>query len=258
MNKSTLIIVLALLIFAIAYVSRADSLKKIVHQKQSPATPTPTIVQSEKVKEYKLDGLTYGIAWFSVEPHSLTFIPNYLEKSTSMDVEKNNECQNLTNAGFYDKAGNPLGLVIANGKTINNYQSNNLFNGIFSITNGAAHISTDIPQNADTAVQSGPIVINDNQLSSLAINNDEPARRTVVAITSAGKLLFLSLFKPDSNYEGPLLTDLPRHLQTIEGLLKISISDALNLDGGSASAFVTDGFTLRELTNVGGFFCAKQ
>ncbi len=222
------------------------------------ATTSPNTLPPDTL-DYQFNNSTFRVSWYIANSKNLTLIPNYSEKKTSSEVKEANHCARITNAGFYNKDGSPIGLVVNNGETINNFQQNYLFNGFFSVDdNGKPTISPDIPQNPRLAIQSGPILISGKQIVNLNIQDDESARRSVAAITNDGKLIFLSFYKSDSVYEGPLLGDLSVHLQKFEKLNNITISDALNLDGGSASVFISDGINLGELTNVGSFLCAKN
>lgn len=222
-------------------------------------TPTPMPAPlPDNTLDYRFNNSDYRISWFIANPKLLIFIPNYTEKRTSPEIKKSYGCNRLVNAGFYNKDGSPIGLVVNNGSIINNFQENSLFNGIFSIDNNCSPlISLNILNNPKLAVQSGPILMLNGQTANLNINDGESARRIVVAITNDGKLIFLSFYKSDNVYEGPLLADLPTHLQKFEKLSDINISYAINLDGGSASVFISDRINLGELTNVGSFFCGK-
>ena len=220
------------------------------------STPTPAFLPADTFA-YRFNSFPYRVSWFIANPKTLTLIPNYSQKRTGTEVNGANSCNHLVNAGFYNQDGTPIGLIVNNGQIINGFQTNLLFNGIFSVSDKIPEISAKTPQSPRLAVQSGPILISGGQPQILDIKDDESARRIVVAITKDERLFFLSFYNPESVYEGPLLTDLPAHLQKFEELSRVDISDALNLDGGSASVFITKEVSLGELTNVGSFFCAR-
>ncbi|KKW11013.1 MAG: hypothetical protein UY49_C0010G0009, partial [Microgenomates group bacterium GW2011_GWC1_49_7] len=79
----------------------------------------------------------------------------------------------------------------------------------------------------------------------------------MVAAKTGEGFLFLTVYKEDSVFEGPLLADLPKVIQKINTEENLGIVDALNLDGGSASAFDNGETSLSELTPVGSLFCVN-
>ncbi|MCX6724478.1 MAG: hypothetical protein NTV20_00040, partial [Candidatus Shapirobacteria bacterium] len=54
---------------------------------------------------------------------------------------------------------------------------------------------------------------------------------------------------------GPLLADLPQIVGEIGETLGEDFKTALNLDGGTASAFLSQKKTIKEYTLIGSFFC---
>lgn len=255
--KKTVLIFILLGIIAVWLFTKPESPgQAIKFEPVTSITDTPK-PQTENQLDYEFQGTAFRTNWFYAETRNLLLISNYHKKLTSLDVSEKSGCKNLINGGFYGKDDNPLGLVITNGKVVSDYEKNMLFNAVFFVQNGKAEISTEIPVNPDLALQTGPLLLTNKQPLKLAINNDEASRRSVAAINDAGQPVFMVIYKPESTYDGPLLGDLPLHLQEIEKNLHITFSSAVNLDGGSASAFRTKNFSLGELTNVGSFFCAQ-
>ena len=68
----------------------------------------------------------------------------------------------------------------------------------------------------------------------------------------------MALYFPDQEYSGPLLARVPYILEKIAKKEQITIPDAINLDGGSASAFLSPDTHLTELNPVGGYFCIQN
>ncbi len=91
----------------------------------------------------------------------------------------------------------------------------------------------------------------------LVIQHDEPARRTIAAKTRDNTYVFLTVYDENSVFGGPLLSDLPSAVEEISNREEFRIADAINLDGGSASAFYNGDANLSELTSVGSIFCIK-
>jgi hypothetical protein len=105
------------------------------------------------------------------------------------------------------------------------------------------------------AVQTGPVLIENAQTQSLNINNDSPNRRMVAIVSGENKIAFLSVYDENSAYLGPNLADLPKVLGDFESQTGITIADAINLDGGTASALISSDYSVNELSPIGSFFC---
>ena len=218
-----------------------------------------TSVQNENqlTLEYKTGDL--GVVWAFIEdPSKLSLHLNLEDKKTAASANTELGCKLLVNGGFYSKEDKPIGLFVASGKTISNWQENRLFNGILGITKEGKVQIIGSRGDFENAVQTGPVLVKDGVHKELAIKNDTPARRVVAGITIEGKLVFLSFFNPASYYLGPNLEDLPFLLKSFEKQTGIEIKDAINLDGGTASAFYAEGISLTELRPIGSYFCSKD
>lgn len=201
-----------------------------------------------------------GVAWTKIATSSaLKLYPNFSQKLSAVQTKKKYDCAEIISAGFYDKNNKPLGLFVSDGKTLNEERPNTFFNGYFSLNNNnVLEIEREAPdQNTRLALQSGPILWKNGQPLDLKIFDDKPARRIVLAITSDNKMVFLAFYDKNSDLEGPNLTEVPQLLSQFTQKTGINFDSALNLDGGSASAFYTNDISLSELTSVGGFFCIK-
>lgn len=64
-------------------------------------------------------------------------------------------------------------------------------------------------------------------------------------------------YREQSELEGPMLGKLPEFIETFKKQTGIGIIDAINLDGGSASVFISNYDLLREFATIGSYFCAK-
>lgn len=226
----------------------------------SKITATPTSAKSDQVISLEGDGVTTQIAWVKVPDLGRFFLyPNFKERLSTQELLKQEGCQSLVSAGFYTKENEPIGLFITEGEQIKNRVESRLFDGIFSVDrNNEAKISLQTPQeNVRLALQSGPVLIKDGKVLKLQIKEDKSARRVVLALNKTGEVYFLAIFNKDSVFEGPLLAELPRVVKSLEEKMDVEFLDALNLDGGSASAFYSDFLSLSELTPIGSFFCIR-
>lgn len=252
---------LFLLVITIGIVATVLLLPAPETTKQTPS-PTPTVSYAptppaESTDVY-LNGISYRTMWLTIDDLSqLTLIPNFTEKRTARSLIDNKECQEVVNGGFYTKDNQPTGLFISDFKTLRNTIPNSLLNGYIVIDqNNTASIQTSPPEvSVRLALQAGPILIHDGKVVTLVIRDDEFARRVVTGITKKGKIIFLVLYDPENTWMGPKLADTPG---VLSGLIeRFQLEDAVNLDGGSASAFIRSDVSLQELTSVGSFFCKK-
>lgn len=172
---------------------------------------------------------------------------------------KENNCTSGINGGFYDTENRPLGLFVNNFQTLRDPIKSKLLNGYLGIgATDSVFMGDELLDTHNRVVlQTGPLLMVNGQPVVLAITNDEPARRMVAAVDRDNYIVFMALYEPTSVFDGPLLEDLPTLVAAVDKEESLNVIDAVNLDGGSASAFYGPERTLRELTPVGSFFCVK-
>jgi len=218
----------------------------------TPLKPIP-----KRTIDFEVKGQALSFSWAEATKISnIRLNSNLKNKETARELAKNNQCKNLVNGSFYDKSGEHIGLFIENGKTLSKYTVNRTFNGVFYISSdNMPYINTVSPQEEiRTALQSGPILLKDGVYRKFDIKNDDKERRTMLAIADTG-VVFISIYEKNSVFRGPYLSDLPEVLKEIETKLDKKFISALNLDGGTASAFITDELTLGEISPIGSYFC---
>lgn len=222
----------------------------------SAVTDTPTPRQYLTVR---YGGGTYGYDMVTVsDPDTLDLIPNFTARLDTTTLMEQYGCQKGVNGGFYDTENQPLGLFIADGNTLRQAVQNRLINGFVSVLGRQALISSNPPgATVRLSLQTGPLLLSDGSPLALAIRNDEPARRVVAAINGNGTLYFIVIFDEEGVFLGPKLADLPAIVATISEDNHLRLDSAVNLDGGSASAFFSETTRLSELTAVGSLFCIK-
>ncbi len=252
-------LVVIILIFIVLQINNKNF---VIPHPTDTSTSAPEESMEEKFLDINFNTKNYSFAWFKIHSiSSLQLLPNFDRQQIFSEVVKENKCNLAINAGFYDTKNNPIGLFIFNGRTLSSFQTNSLFNGIFSIT------FDDKPQISESylkgstriALQTGPILIREHLLQKLAIKNDESRRRSLVAINSDNEVYFATVFDKTSNFSGPRLSDMPEVAQKIAEKLDTNFQSAINLDGGTASAFYRgdENIILSEASPVGGIFCGK-
>jgi exopolysaccharide biosynthesis protein len=205
------------------------------------------------------------VVWAEVaDPQKIALYPNFGARESAAELFAKNQCRSLVNGGFYGKDGQPIGLFVSEGERRGEKIVDDFFDGFLIITkDGKARLLSALPvdlphESVRIALQSGPWLIRNGRPQQTSVRGDKFARRIVVARTTKNTILFLVVFDPQNVFSGPKLTELPKILLKFGEESGISLKEALNLDGGSASAFYTDSLQIPERTYIGSFFCIKE
>jgi exopolysaccharide biosynthesis protein len=166
-------------------------------------------------------------------------------KSTALRVIDNADGQSLgavmkrekslcgVNGGYFDTAFKPIGLRVADGTTFSPLRRARLITGILLQSDrgiGAVRVSElSRTKKIIAAVQSGPFLVEGNKRIR-GLNNSQLARRTFAG-TATNDHAFLGVCSDIS------LAELANMLATAPIVADSKIRRALNLDGGSSSAF---------------------
>lgn len=221
----------------------------------STPSPIPDLKQSIVLN---IQGIPTRISWIIVNPQQVELYSNLKEQHLSEQIKVDQSCSILINGGFYSKENTHLGLFISNFETISKSIKSPLLNGFLWINDKTIMINSNPPDIVPRlALQSGPLLLQNNKALTLAIKNDEPSRRIVAATTDDNKLLFLAFYRDSNEYEGPLLQELPEIVKLFQKQTGISVIDAINLDGGIHSVFITNYIRLVEMAHIGSYFCVK-
>ncbi len=221
------------------------------------STPSPALTLKQSIV-IDVEGIPTRISWAIVNPEQIELYSNLKDQHLSEQIKVDKSCQILINGGFYSKENTHLGLFINNFEVISKSIESSLFNGFLWIDDNNVSISSNPPNTKPRiAIQSGPLLFKNGEPLPLKINNDEPSRRIVAAVTNDNKLIFLAFYRDLSEYEGPRLELLPEIINSFKKQTNIDIVDAINLDGGSASVFITSYTRLNEIAHIGSYFCVK-
>jgi uncharacterized protein YigE (DUF2233 family) len=217
----------------------------------------PTDEQQDIISEESND---YRINWvIAREKNNLFLYSNTINKFTSNEAISKNECKYLINSGFIGNNNNHLGLFKNHEGVISNSENNSTLNGYFYIDDKRnAYISSVPPINPKLALQSGPILMKSNSPTNLSLKNDEHARRVIAAVNRKREAIFIVFYRKGNPFWGPMLSELPKLIEKLETNTSLNITDAINLDGGKHSVFITDQLKLSEASIIGGYFCIKR
>jgi hypothetical protein len=202
---------------------------------QSEPSPTRGIEHRYLVAEDSGTGdrASLELAVFSTKSCRLRVIDQPSEPRVDLEeaVSRGNFLAGV-NGGYFDPDYKPIGLLISDGRMIAPLQKARLLSGVLSASAKKVQISRvaefSMAQKPDTAVECGPMVV-DLGKPVRGLESTRAARRTFAAVGAGDKaaLGFCS---------DVTLADLSNILASIS-LPDFKIQRALNLDGGSSSAF---------------------
>lgn len=151
-----------------------------------------------------------------------------------------NQCVAGSNGGYFaaDATGTPIGLLKHHGRTVTPFSSGSFtVSGLLYDTGTTLQLTRSKSNTRKTAsmreaLQGGPFLVEQGKLVS-GLNNTRKARRTLIATNGHGKWC-LAVTSPLT------LKELALWLQSPGALGSFHVHTALNLDGGTSSAFWCD------------------
>ena len=172
------------------------------------------------------------LAVFSIKSCALRVIDNP-DGQTLAGVLKRENCVCGVNGGYFDPNFEPIGLRIVNEQMIATLRRARLITGVLMASTRGVQIvrsrEFSPPKKIAAAIQCGPFLVDSSQ-GIRGLNNSQRARRTFAATTTHERAL-LGFCSEVS------LADLAEILVTTPIDPNSKITRALNLDGGSSSAF---------------------
>lgn len=202
--------------------------------------PQPALVDVQRTLE-RPDGLTLTaqLALFRSSAYRLTVLDQGadLPPPDLATAFRAAGCVAGVNGGFFHPDGQPLGLVIAQGRRIHRIETTRLLSGV--LYGDARGISLqrrarfqDQP-GIDALVQSGPYLVEHGR-AVRGLSATDASQRTFVATDGRGHWLL------GATRTRLTLADLAEALSTPGALAPWPVERALNLDGGSSSGFFFD------------------
>ena len=216
------------------FVSAAPAQWKQISSQSEPS-PTRGLEHRYIVAEHSGSGdrASLELAVFSAKLCRLKIIDHPSEPRVDLEeVMSRGNFLAAVNGGYFDPDYKPIGLLIVDGTMIAPLQKARLLSGVLSASAKKVQISRvaefSIAQKPEAAVESGPMIV-DLGKSVRGLESTRGARRTF-AVVGAGDKAALG-FCSDVT-----LADLSNILASIS-IPDFKIQRALNLDGGSSSAF---------------------
>ena len=172
------------------------------------------------------------VAVFPAKATALRVIDNPDGQSLGV-VMKREKCVCGVNGGYFDTEFKPIGLRVVDGSTFSPLRRARLITGVLLQSDRGIDVvrvgEFSRTKKIDTAVQSGPFLVEGNKRIR-GLNDSQLARRTFAGIATNDRAL-LGVCSDVS------LAGLANILATVPILADSKIRRAMNLDGGSSSAF---------------------
>jgi hypothetical protein len=176
--------------------------------------------------------VSMDVAVFSAQSTSLRVIDNPGGQSLAVAMKREN-CGGGVNGGYFDTDFKPIGLRIADGSVFSPLRHARLITGILLQSERTIDVirasEFSRAKKVIAAVQSGPLLVEANKRIR-GLNSSQVARRTFAAIGTNDHAL-LGICSDVS------LAELANILATASITPDSKIRRAMNLDGGSSSAF---------------------
>jgi len=250
------VILLILLVCIVSVVFFRNSQKRDIDTTPVSIIPTVTTTPLKEAQTIRFDSYEYAYEYFIVSNHKrITLIPNFENPLTAEAIIRDNACTDAINTGFYSTTNKPIGLWKNENVSLGVAQSNALLNGYYWILDNIASIAYTPPSESKIAFQTGPVLIFKNDPVKLAIKNDEPARRMIAGILQNDSSIFMTIYDPLSPLRGPYLNNLPTIMEMISRQINMKLISAINLDGGTASAFYSNNKGVWEINPAGSILC---
>jgi exopolysaccharide biosynthesis protein len=174
----------------------------------------------------------FDLAIFSAKSCTLRLVDNP-DGERLAGIMRREKYVSGVNGGYFDEEFKPIGLRIVNGQMLTPLKRARLITGVLLASPRGVQIvrasEFSQRQKIEAAIQCGPFLVDRSQRVG-GLNNSQHARRTFAA-TATNEHTFLGFCSEVS------LADLATILATTSVTADLKIQRAINLDGGSSSAF---------------------
>ena len=149
------------------------------------------------------------------------------------EIMRRENCLAGVNGGYFDPENKPVGLLISAGNVLAPLRKARLLSGVMIVANGRIQLlrvaEYSSKRRATTALQCGPFLV-DNGQPVPGLNDTRSARRTFILTGGSDRAAI-------GFCSGVTLAQLGKILATPGIAPDLKVQRALNLDGGSSSAF---------------------
>jgi exopolysaccharide biosynthesis protein len=176
---------------------------------------------------------TLDLALFSPKSTTLRVIDNPTSENDLATLMPRENCLAGVNGGYFDPENKPVGLLISDGNVVAPLRKARLLSGVLIVSNGRIQLlrvaEYSPKRKATAALQCGPFLVDRGQPVP-GLNDTRSARRSFIVTGGSDRAAvgFCS---------SVTLAQLGKILATPGTAPDLKVQRALNLDGGSSSAF---------------------
>ena len=186
------------------------------------------ITESETSERATLD-----LALFSAKSATLRVIDNPTSENDLATLMPRENCLAGVNGGYFDPENKPVGLLISDGNVVAPLRKARLLSGVMVVSNGRMQLlrtaEYSSKRKATEALQCGPFLVDRGQPVP-GLNDTRSARRSFIIAGGSDRAAI-------GFCSGVTLAQLGKILATPGTMPDLKVQRALNLDGGSSSAF---------------------
>ncbi len=176
---------------------------------------------------------TLDLVLFSSKSATLRVIDNPAGEDNLAEVMRRENCLAGVNGGYFDPENKPVGLLISAGTVVAPLRKARLLSGVMVVSNGRIQLlrtgEYSSKRKPTVALQCGPFLVDRSQPIP-GLNDTRSARRTFI-LTGASDHAAIGFCSSVT------LAELGKILATPGVAPDLKVQRALNLDGGSSSAF---------------------
>jgi exopolysaccharide biosynthesis protein len=220
-------------LFCLAFAATAQADWTVLSSTSEPGRDGPVHRHAVLENPVGSERITVDLAIFFTKSYTLRVLQNEGGGDGLGEMMRHEKCLAGVNGGYFDENFAPLGLRIVNGQMIAPLQRARLITGVLVASPRGVQIvrSREFSRRpgVTAAIQCGPFLVDRGQPIS-GLNNSHLARRTFAATTTSARALL-------GVCSGVSLAELAKILATTSLAEDLKIERALNLDGGSSSAF---------------------
>lgn len=214
-------------------------------------------------QEINIEGRHFYLAKFSPQLFNLKIFQNTdtNNRKSIKEVHQQQKSRLTLNGGFYDESFQPMGYLTSEGKNLSTGLKSNLLNGVFTIDNlhqPKLYSYTDFKKltpeelaKLDFALQTGPILLDQNSQIKVDPQNKIKANRSMIGIDKDNNLIVIIMRQTLFDQEKEItLFDLATILQNQTEFKDLGLHSTINLDGGPSTGLAVDNQYFPELQKV--------
>jgi uncharacterized protein YigE (DUF2233 family) len=176
---------------------------------------------------------TLDLALFSAKSTTLRVIDDPAGEDNLAAIMRREKCLAGVNGGYFDPENKPVGLLISRGNVVAPLRKAQLLSGVMIVSNSRLQLLRTAEyspkRKATEALQCGPFLVDHGQPVS-GLNDTRSARRSFIVTGGSDRAAI-------GFCSSVTLAQLGKILATPGTAPDLKVQRALNLDGGSSSAF---------------------